>query len=64
MFDNNAADFDDLLLLPLKLFKRKSTILKKYQNLWKYVLVDEYQDTNKPQFELFIISLKNIGRFV
>ena len=51
LFDNNAADFDDLLLLPLKLFKENPTILKKYQNLWKYVLVDEYQDTNKPQFE-------------
>ena len=51
LFDNNAADFDDLLLLPLKLFKENPAILNKYQNLWKYVLVDEYQDTNKPQFE-------------
>ncbi len=51
LFENNAADFDDLLLLPIKLFKENPDILKKYQNIWKYVLVDEYQDTNKPQFE-------------
>ena len=63
LFDNNAADFDDLLLLPLKLFKENPTILKKYQNLWKYVLVDEYQDTNKPQFEFIHYLLKNINRF-
>ena len=51
LFENNAADFDDLLLLPIKLFNENPDILKKYQNMWKYVLVDEYQDTNKPQFE-------------
>ena len=47
---NNALDFDDLLLYPLKIFEDYPKILAKYQNLWKYVLVDEYQDTNKPQF--------------
>ena len=47
---NNALDFDDLLLYPLKIFEDYPKILTKYQNLWKYVLVDEYQDTNKPQF--------------
>ena len=47
---NSALDFDDLLLYPLKIFEDYPEILKKYQNLWKYVLVDEYQDTNKPQF--------------
>ena len=50
---NNALDFDDLLLYPLEIFKDHPKILVKYQNRWKYVLVDEYQDTNKPQF-LFI----------
>ena len=63
LFDNNAADFDDLLLLPLKLFKENPTILEKYQNLWKYVLVDEYQDTNKPQFE-FVQYLTKVHRQV
>ncbi len=48
--ENDALDFDDLLLFPLKIFNDFPKILEKYQNLWKYVLVDEYQDTNKPQF--------------
>jgi DNA helicase-2/ATP-dependent DNA helicase PcrA len=50
--DNNAVDFDDLLLLPLKLFDKYPKILSSYQKKWKYVLVDEYQDTNLPQFLL------------
>ena len=50
---NNAVDFDDLLLLPLKIFDEFPNILSKYQKQWKYVLVDEYQDTNLPQF-LFV----------
>ncbi len=49
---NNSVDFDDLLLLPLKIFEENQEILSKYQNLWKYILVDEYQDTNMPQFKL------------
>jgi len=48
--DNDALDFDDLLLLPLELFDNHPKILNKYQNKWKYILVDEYQDTNRPQF--------------
>ena len=49
---NNAVDFDDLLLLPLQICEKHPKILEKYQQLWKYILVDEYQDTNKPQFML------------
>ena len=49
---NNALDFDDLLLKPLELFKEHPNRLKFYQEKYQYVLVDEYQDTNKPQFEL------------
>ena len=49
---NSALDFDDLLLKPLELFKTFPHLLEKYQNKYSYVLVDEYQDTNKPQFEL------------
>ena len=41
-----------MLLLPLKIFEENQEILSKYQNLWKYILVDEYQDTNMPQFKL------------
>ena len=53
---NNALDFDDLLLFPLVLFEEFPDVLKKYQEKWKYILVDEYQDTNRPQF-LFISSI-------
>ncbi len=49
---NSALDFDDLLLKPLELFKTFPDLLEKYQNKYSYILVDEYQDTNKPQFEL------------
>src|SRR6056300_583342 len=52
---NNALDFNDLLLLPILLLKENKKILDYYQNSWKYVLVDEFQDTNSPQFE--IVSL-------
>jgi DNA helicase-2/ATP-dependent DNA helicase PcrA len=47
---NNAFDFDDLIIKPLDLFTREPAILKKYQSKFKYVLVDEYQDTNKAQY--------------
>ena len=50
--DNNAVDFDDLLLLPLQIFEKFPKVLASYQEKWKYILVDEYQDTNKPQFML------------
>ena len=50
--ENNAVDFDDLLNLPLDIFNNHPRILNKYQKLWKYILVDEYQDTNKAQFLL------------
>ena len=45
----NAADFGDLLLLPVKIFRENFEILKKYQNQFKYILVDEYQDTDTCQ---------------
>jgi len=56
--DNNAVDFDDLLLLPLEIFEKFPKILESYQEKWKYILVDEYQDTNKPQFML----VKNLAK--
>ena len=49
---SNAVDFDDLLILPLKLFRENPDVLKKYQEEFKYVFIDEYQDTNKPQYLL------------
>ena len=47
---NNSVDFDDLLILPIKLFKQYPDILKYYQDKYKYVLIDEYQDTNEAQY--------------
>ncbi len=47
---NNSLDFDDLLILPIKLFKNNPEVLKYYQDKYKYVLIDEYQDTNEAQY--------------
>lgn len=49
---NNAIDFDDLLILPLKLFKEHPSVLEKYQQRFQYILIDEYQDTNEAQYIL------------
>jgi len=49
---NNAMDFDDLLLKPIELFNSKPNILQKYKSKFSYILVDEFQDTNKAQYEL------------
>lgn len=49
---NNAFDFDDLLLQVVTLFKQNPETLKKYQELFHYILIDEYQDTNKVQYRL------------
>ena len=48
--DNNAVDFDDLLLLPIKLFNEHIDVLEMYQERFQYVLIDEYQDTNETQY--------------
>lgn len=48
----NALDFDDILLLTVKLLKENEKILEKYQKKFKYIMVDEYQDTNRVQYEL------------
>ncbi len=49
---NNSVDFDDLLLLPIELFRKNPEVLEKYQDLYRYVLIDEYQDTNEAQYIL------------
>jgi len=50
--ENGALDFDDLILKTVELFRKEPEILKKYQNRFMYVLVDEYQDTNHAQYLL------------
>jgi len=52
LHNNNSVDFDDLLLLPIRLFKENKDILERYQEYYKYILVDEYQDTNEAQYIL------------
>lgn len=49
---NNAVDFDDLLMLPIMLFEGNPEVLKLYQERFKYILIDEYQDTNEAQYKL------------
>jgi DNA helicase-2/ATP-dependent DNA helicase PcrA len=49
---NNSVDFDDLLSLPVKLFKEHKEVLANYQERFKYILIDEYQDTNEVQYKL------------
>lgn len=53
---NNALDFDDLLCMTVKLFQTQPEVLESYQNRFRYIMVDEYQDTNTVQF-LFISLL-------
>lgn len=47
---SNAMDFDDLLLNPIRLFDEHPDILEKYQARWRYIHIDEYQDTNRAQY--------------
>lgn len=48
----NAVDFDDILFLCVKLFQERPDIAKKYSDQYKYIMIDEYQDTNALQFEM------------
>lgn len=49
---NNSLDFDDLLIKPIELFNKYKEVLENYQELFKYVFIDEYQDTNEAQYIL------------
>ena len=52
LIENNALDFDDLIFVTIRLFRENPDILEKYQERFKYILIDEYQDTNVAQYVL------------
>jgi DNA helicase-2/ATP-dependent DNA helicase PcrA len=56
--NSNALDFDDLIRLVIKIFQKFPEILAKYQKLFKYIMVDEYQDTNHAQYVLVNLLAK------
>ncbi|MEI8096918.1 MAG: UvrD-helicase domain-containing protein, partial [Candidatus Moraniibacteriota bacterium] len=61
----NALDFDDLIMLTVKLFQEHPTVLEKYQKIFEYIMVDEYQDTNYPQYLLVhLLAKKHNNIFV
>jgi DNA helicase-2/ATP-dependent DNA helicase PcrA len=61
LIEFNAMDFDDLLLKPIELFTEKKNILQKYKSRFEYLLVDEFQDTNKAQYELLKLLVSRNG---
>ncbi|WP_241883748.1 UvrD-helicase domain-containing protein, partial [Brachyspira hyodysenteriae] len=50
-FNENVMDFDDLILNTIKLFEQENKVLNYYRNRFKYILVDEFQDTNPQQYK-------------
>ena len=63
LISSSSVDFDDLLLMPVKLFTEHKEILEHYQDKFKYILIDEYQDTNPVQYKLSVMlsnKYKNI----
>ena len=59
--ENNAIDFDDIINYTIKILNENPDVLEYYANKFKYVLVDEYQDTNKAQFTLITLFASNYG---
>ncbi|MDD4187255.1 MAG: 3'-5' exonuclease [Bacilli bacterium] len=65
LINNSSVDFDDLLLMPVQLFLKNKEILAHYQEKYKYILIDEYQDTNPVQYKLSVLlSNKHKNIFV
>ncbi|MDK2805294.1 MAG: ATP-dependent helicase UvrD/PcrA [Thermoanaerobacterium sp.] len=55
---DNALDFDDIIIKTIELFKKDEGILRYYQDKFRYIMVDEYQDTNRPQYEFVNLLAK------
>ncbi len=65
LYRQNAVDFDDLLMLTVKIFQNFPVVLKKYRQLFQYILVDEYQDTNHAQYALLhLLAAEHHNLFV
>src|SRR3989344_2513672 len=63
--ESNSLDFDDLIRLVVKLFQEHPDVLERYQNLFRYIMVDEYQDTNYLQYLLVhLLAQKHRNIFV
>ncbi|MCR5624597.1 MAG: UvrD-helicase domain-containing protein [Lachnospiraceae bacterium] len=58
----NAMDFDDLIFKTVELFEKNPDVLQKYQNRYRFIMVDEYQDTNYSQFKLISLMAKHINQ--
>ena len=58
MLEENLLDFEDLLIKVYELFNTNEDVLKKYQNKYKYILVDEFQDTNTIQYKIVKLLAK------
>ncbi len=61
LFEANALDFDDIILETVRLFHEVPEVLERYQNTWKYLHVDEYQDTNHAQYLFITLLAKKHG---
>ena len=58
----NAVDFDDLIVLPIKLFREHPDVLQRYKDRYKYIMVDEFQDTSHQQYEMMhLLADKNVA---
>ncbi len=58
----NAVDFDDLIVLPIKLFRENTDVLERYRERFKYIMVDEFQDTSHQQYELMhLLADENVA---
>jgi DNA helicase II / ATP-dependent DNA helicase PcrA len=60
--ENNAMDFEDLLLKPIELFENNPKVHQKYRKKFSFILVDEFQDTNKAQYELVKLLVSREGK--
>ena len=61
---NSALDFDDLIMKTVELFKEYPEVLDFYRNRFRYIMVDEYQDTSKAQYELIKILAKATSKYM